>query len=59
MTASAKKTYETIKTNTRNVTCDGNNKDSGHPRVSLKIGPTETQVTCPYCSRVFILKEKK
>jgi uncharacterized Zn-finger protein len=37
------------------VACDGGDGGLGHPRVFLHIDHGE--VVCPYCSRVYILKE--
>ncbi len=44
---------ETIHVKTRAVSCDGGAGPLGHPKVYLKI--SGTQLTCPYCSRLFIL----
>ena len=44
---------ETIYTEDRTIACDGG--PLGHPRVFLRI--EGHQVVCPYCSRVYILKE--
>ena len=46
---------EIIHVQTHTVSCDGGDGPLGHPRVYLRI--TETQVTCPYCSKVFLLDE--
>ena len=43
---------EVIHTRNRRVACDGG--ASGHPRVWLNLGE-EGQVTCPYCSRLYVL----
>lgn len=45
---------ETIEVETRTVACDGG--PLGHPRVFLSVG-SEGRVECPYCSRVYVLKE--
>jgi uncharacterized Zn-finger protein len=45
---------ETIYVNTRAVSCDGGDGAYGHPKVYLKIA--DAQVTCPYCSRLFVLE---
>jgi uncharacterized Zn-finger protein len=37
----------------RVVACDGGDGALGHPRVWLRI--VEHQVTCPYCSRMYVL----
>jgi uncharacterized Zn-finger protein len=44
---------ETIYVDDRTVACDGGDGALGHPRVFLRIAGT--QVTCPYCSRRFVL----
>ena len=46
---------ETFHTDDRTVACDGGDGAQGHPRVFLRIEAHE--VVCPYCSRVYILKE--
>ena len=54
--ASAQQTpMETIETTDRTVACDGGNGALGHPRVFLYI--EEHQVMCPYCSRLYVLKD--
>ena len=47
-------TSEIIHVKTRAVSCDGGVGSLGHPNVFLKI--TGSQVTCPYCSKRFILE---
>ncbi len=44
---------ETITVDQRIVACDGGDLALGHPRVFLRIAGT--QVTCPYCSRLYVL----
>lgn len=50
--------FEKVKVRTRKVSCDGakagTNKAAGHPKVYLHI--THDQITCPYCSKVFVLE---
>lgn len=46
---------ETIEVNDRTVACDGGDGPLGHPRVFLYID--QQSVTCPYCSRHYVLKE--
>ena len=46
---------ERITTQTRAVACDGGGGTLGHPRVWLRI--TDHEVTCPYCSRTYVLAE--
>lgn len=44
---------EIIHVDDRTIACDGGNNALGHPRVFLRIA--ETEVMCPYCSRLYIL----
>jgi uncharacterized Zn-finger protein len=46
---------EMITVEKRAVPCDGGGGALGHPRVWLRI--TDHQVTCPYCSRTYVLAE--
>ncbi len=46
---------ETIVVESRVIACDGGDGPLGHPLVYLRI--EDTQVTCPYCSRTYRLKE--
>lgn len=46
---------EIIHVDDRTVACDGGNNALGHPRVFLRIA--ETEVMCPYCSRLYILND--
>ena len=45
---------ERFDVDSRNVPCDGGGGALGHPRVWLHI--EDTQVACPYCSRLYVLK---
>jgi uncharacterized Zn-finger protein len=47
-------TIETVIVDDRVVACDGSEGPLGHPRVWLRI--VDTQIFCPYCSRVFVLR---
>jgi uncharacterized Zn-finger protein len=47
-------TVETVTVENRVVACDGSDGPLGHPRVWLRI--EGTQIFCPYCSRVFVLR---
>lgn len=47
------KPIETVHTLSQIVICEGNSPALGHPRVFLKL--KNGQVTCPYCSKTFIL----
>jgi uncharacterized Zn-finger protein len=59
MQATATRPVEVIQVNERAVSCDGGLGRLGHPRVFLRmqgpLGGPATQVTCPYCSRLFLL----
>lgn len=44
---------EIIHVDDRTIACDGGDGALGHPRVFLRIA--ETQVLCPYCSRLYVL----
>jgi uncharacterized Zn-finger protein len=46
---------ETITVEKRTVGCDGGGGALGHPLVYLRI--VEKQVTCPYCSRTYVLAD--
>lgn len=46
---------ETFTVESRTVGCDGGGGALGHPLVYLRI--EDTQVTCPYCSRTYVLAE--
>ena len=47
---------EIIEVVTKTVACDGGGGALGHPKVYLEMGQA-TEITCPYCSRRFVLKE--
>jgi len=47
---------ETIESESITVGCDGGGGALGHPLVYLEMGDNG-EVTCPYCSRHFQLKE--
>ena len=47
---------ETILVETSTVGCDGGGGALGHPLVYLTLDG-EGQVECPYCARIFKLKE--
>jgi uncharacterized Zn-finger protein len=46
---------ETINVHARKVGCDGGGGALGHPLVYMHI--EDRQVTCPYCSRTYVLAE--
>jgi uncharacterized Zn-finger protein len=52
--ARTKTPTETIHVKTNAVSCDGGDGAYGHPKVYLRI--RETQIMCPYCSRLFVLE---
>lgn len=49
--------FEKIEVYEREASCDGGGGALGHPMIYLKIGDGKTSVTCPYCSREFILTQ--
>jgi uncharacterized Zn-finger protein len=59
MSQTVTKPIEVLQVNERVVSCDATGGPLGHPRVYLHMqGPLGTearQVTCPYCSRLFML----
>jgi uncharacterized Zn-finger protein len=46
---------DTLPATARTVGCDGGGGTLGHPLVYLRI--EDRQVTCPYCSRTYVLAE--
>jgi uncharacterized Zn-finger protein len=46
---------DTVVVESRVIACDGDPGPLGHPRVWLRIA--DRQIVCPYCSRVFVLRE--
>lgn len=52
------KKTEIIVTDTPKVSCSGGEGSLGHPLVYLNMGKNK-QITCPYCSRVFVLKAEQ
>jgi len=48
--------FEIIEVNALEVKCDGGNGALGHPRVFLHIDQAKGEITCPYCSRQYVLK---
>ena len=53
------KPFELISVNSLEVACDGGGGALGHPRVFLHIDENQGQITCPYCSRTYVLKSSK
>lgn len=50
------KPFEIITVDTDRVACDGGGGPLGHPKVYLNLGK-EKRVECPYCSRLYVLRE--
>jgi uncharacterized Zn-finger protein len=48
--------FETITVDTDRVACDGGGGPLGHPKVYLNLGE-EGRIECPYCSRIYLLRE--
>ena len=48
-------TQQIIKTTSKQVACDGGQNGLGHPKIWLTIGHSK-KVTCPYCSKTFVLQ---
>lgn len=53
------KEKEVVIVNTRHVSCDGGQKELGHPKVYLEIKKGIDSIDCPYCGKTFEFKEKK
>jgi uncharacterized Zn-finger protein len=49
--------FEVIKVDSPHVHCDGGSGALGHPLIYMEMGE-KPEVTCPYCSRLFVLKKK-
>ncbi|MGE3713699.1 MAG: zinc-finger domain-containing protein [Alphaproteobacteria bacterium] len=50
------KSFEVINVNSLEVACDGGNTALGHPRVYLHVDRDTGRITCPYCSRTYVLR---
>lgn len=48
--------FEVIEVSSLEVACDGGGGPLGHPRVFLHIDQDAGEITCPYCSRQYVLK---
>lgn len=48
---------EILHTDKTEISCDGGEGALGHPRVYLHMDDSG-QVECPYCDRLFILKQR-
>ena len=51
--------FEVIAVDTVKVICDGGSEILGHPRVYLHIDMNTGEIECPYCSCLYVLKDKK
>jgi uncharacterized Zn-finger protein len=51
------KTFEVIEVRSLEVVCDGGGGPLGHPRVFLHIDQDRGEITCPYCSRNYVVKQ--
>lgn len=49
--------FETITVTEHSVACNGGGGALGHPKVYLHLDGSTHSVTCPYCSRTFVLDE--
>ena len=52
----SQKPFERIEVYSLEAACDGGGGGLGHPKVYLHIDQNEGQITCPYCSRTYVLK---
>ncbi len=48
------KPVETVYTSSKVVACEGDHSALGHPQIFLRL--KNGQVTCPYCSKLFVYK---
>lgn len=48
---------DVVTVNTAKISCEGNGPATGHPKVYLTFKDGATEITCPYCSRTFVLAE--
>lgn len=53
-----KKPFEILSIDSDHTSCDGGSIELGHPKVYLHVKPGDNSVTCPYCSRMFVMKAK-
>ncbi|NBO18252.1 MAG: zinc-finger domain-containing protein [Proteobacteria bacterium] len=49
--------FEVIEVTSLEVKCDGGHGALGHPRVFLHIDQDKGEVTCPYCSRQYVMRQ--
>jgi uncharacterized Zn-finger protein len=52
----SKTPFEIIETAEHTVACNGDGGALGHPKVYLHLDGDKHSATCPYCSRMFVLK---
>lgn len=45
---------EIVKTKLSSVACMGNEAPYDHPKIYLEIDPEIGEISCPYCSKVFV-----
>jgi uncharacterized Zn-finger protein len=50
------KAFELIEVHALEVACEGVGGALGHPKVFLHIDQEAGRITCPYCSRTYLLK---
>lgn len=50
------KPFEVIEVPSLEIACDGGGGPLGHPRVFLHIERENGRITCPYCSRTYVMK---
>ena len=51
--------FDTIETTEHTVACSGDGGALGHPKVYLHLDAETHSVTCPYCSRTYVLRHEK
>ena len=52
-----KRDKDIVFTDQNHVSCDGGDFAEGHPKIYLEI--SDGSITCPYCSKEFVLKKSK
>jgi len=50
------KPFEVIHVQSHSVACDGGGGALGHPKVYLHIDHEKGSITCPYCSRMYVMR---
>jgi uncharacterized Zn-finger protein len=51
------KPFEILEVQQMQVACDGGEGTLGHPRVYLHLDKATHKIQCPYCSRLYVLKD--